>query len=112
VGAAGLNPTTAGLSASPRRLLALICGNHFGRIEGLEIRGGQPVFDPPPRIVLEFKFGAGDGARPRPAGEFVLKSAMAELFGCLAGFADAVVELLEIQHGLPFRMRVHDRTRL
>jgi len=94
---------------SPRRvgLLELMQSINFGRIEGLVVRDGEPVLDPRPRIVREVKFGGDNGPRPElGAGDFVLKAQVVELFGFFDRLQDGVVELIEVKHGLPFRMMV------
>ena len=45
------------LSERKRALLALLQQINFGRIEGLVVRGGEPVLEPPPRVLSTFKFG-------------------------------------------------------
>lgn len=40
--------TKASLTPARRRLLELMQEINFGRIEGLAVRGGEPVLDPPP----------------------------------------------------------------
>lgn len=95
------------LSPARRRLVELMQDLNFGRIERLEVQGGQPVFEPPPRVIREIKFGAHNG--PRHEGvlrDFVLKAQLVEFFACLDAFGDGVIERLEVQHGLPFRVIV------
>jgi hypothetical protein len=78
---------------------------NFGRIERLQVCGGQPVLSPPPRVVYEVKFGGENGPRPeRAARNFRLKDQVLELFAELDRLGDGVVETLEIRHGLPFRL--------
>jgi hypothetical protein len=97
--------TKAGLSPARRRLVELMQGLNFGRIEGLAVRGGDPVFDPPPRVVREVKFGGENGPRPeRAAADFVLKTQVAELFQQLDLLGDGTIDALEVKHGLPFRL--------
>ena len=48
------------------RLLEMMRDLHFGRIEHLFFRNGDVVFDPPPRVVREIKFGGEHGPRPVP----------------------------------------------
>ena len=101
------NPTKRGLSAPRRRLVELLQELNFGRVENLTVREGQPVLDPPPRIVREWKFGAEKGPRPeRAIGEFALKLQVVELFAALDELGDGVVDLIEVKHGLPFKMEV------
>jgi hypothetical protein len=97
------------LSPARRRLVELMQDLNFGRIERLEILDGQPVFDPPPRVVREIKFGARNGPRPEAAlRDFVLKAQLVEFFACLDTLGDGVIERLEVQHGLPFRVALEE----
>ncbi|MFO0839076.1 MAG: hypothetical protein U1D55_11200 [Phycisphaerae bacterium] len=98
---------TSSLSPPQRELLALFQRLNFGKIEQLIVRNGQPVFEPLPRIVREHKFGGENGPRPECAlAEFSLKPQARELFDALADMRDGVIERIEIQRGLPFRMLV------
>jgi hypothetical protein len=97
----------SGLSEGRRRLLELMQALNFGRIEGLPVRGGEPVLEPPPRAVREIKLGGENGPRPeagRP--DFPLKRQVGELFAHLAAVGDGTVEVLEVRHGLPVRLLV------
>lgn len=94
------------LTPARRRLVELMQQINFGTIEGLAVRRGEPVFDPAPRVVHEFKFGAAENG-PRGelgAGDFRLKAHLLELFQCLDAVGDATIERLEVKHGLPFRL--------
>jgi len=92
----------------PQRLLLIKMQQlNFGRIERLVVRDGEPVFDPPPRVVREVKFCAENG--PRPEGgrhDFALKAQVRELFAHLEALGSGVICRLEVKHGLPFRMTV------
>jgi len=100
------------LSAPRRRLLELMQEINFGRIEGLAVRGGEPVLDPPPRVVREIKFGGENGPRRElGSGDFALKAQAVEFFTHLSRLGDGTVEILEIKHGLPFRMSVEEAVR-
>jgi hypothetical protein len=101
------NLTKAALSAPRRRLLELMQSVNFGRVEGLLVRGGEPVFEPAPRVVREIKMGGENGPRPeRNAGNFLLKDQAVELFRHLDHLRDGEIEVLEVKHGLPFRLLV------
>ena len=94
-----------------RRLVELMQSLNFGRIEFLPVRDGQPMLDPPPRIVREYKLGAENGPRAELAtGNFLLKGQVIDLFRHLAELGTATVEVLEVKNGLPFRMLVAERT--
>lgn len=90
-----------------QRLIELMQRVNFGRIEGLVVTDGQPVLDPPPRIVREIKFGGENGPRPESViDNFALKVQVVELFRTFDDLRDGVIEVLEVKHGLPFRMAV------
>ena len=97
--------TKASLSAPRRRLLETMQRLNFGRIEDLEIRGGDPVFSPAPRLVQDIKLGGENGPRPELANaDFVLKTQVAEFFDHLSRLGDGSVESIEVKHGLPFKL--------
>ncbi len=100
-------PNKRGLSGARRRLVELMQDIYFGRIERLVVRGGEPVFDPSPRVVREIKIG-GDNAldSERCGTDFLLKSQVRQFFLELLRVGDGVIERIEVKHGLPFRVIV------
>jgi hypothetical protein len=97
----------ASLSPARGRLLEIMQRLNFGRIEHLVIEDGEPVLAPLPRLVREAKFGGDNGPRPElGARNFLLKTQLVELFRYLDTTRDVTIELLEIKHGLPFKMEV------
>ena len=97
----------AALSPARRHLLKICQQVNFGRIECLSLRAAQPIFDPPPRIVREIKFGGENGPR-RELGvaDFLLKRQVIELFEFFDEMQDGAIDVLELKHGLPFRLIV------
>lgn len=97
------------LSPSQQKLLTEMQRINYGRIEGLPVRRGEPVMDPPPRIVREIKFGGENGPRPEMAmADFALKSQVRDLLAQLEALGDGMVACIEVQRGLPFRMTVEE----
>jgi hypothetical protein len=97
----------AELSDGRRRLLRLMRELHFGSIEELEIRGGEPIFDPAPRVVREIKFGGENDPRPEAAAtDLAAKTQVTELLDSLTAIGDGTIGRLEVKHGIPFRMRL------
>jgi len=97
------------LTPSQQKLLAEMQRVNFGRIFDLEVRDGQPVMDPPPRVVREIKFGGDNGPRPEAVkADFTLKAQVRDLFVQLEALGDGVIPCIEIQRGLPFRMTVEE----
>ncbi len=102
-----INVTKSSLSPARRRLVEVMQWVNFGRLENLHVRGGEPVLDPLPRIVREIKIGGDNGPRPESRREdFLLKNHLTELFAHLDELGEGTVEVLEIKHGLPFRLLV------
>jgi len=83
---------------------------NFGRVEGLGVRDGEPVFPPPPpRVVREVKFCAENGPHPEAAKkDFALKAQVCELFAHMEAMGDGIIARIEVKHGLPFRMIVEE----
>ncbi len=99
--------TKAALSASRKRLLETMQRLNFGRIEGLEIRKGEPVFEPAPRIIQDIKIGGENGPRPELTIEdFALKGGVIELFDHLSRIGDGTLESIEVKYGMPFKLVV------
>jgi len=99
--------TLASLPPAGERLVKLMQEVNFGYVEGLPFRDGEPVFDPPPRVVREVKFCAENGPRPEAGRQdFALKAQVRELFAHLEALGSGVICRLEVKHGLPFRMTV------
>jgi len=96
------------LSAAQKRLLEIMQRVNYGLIEGLSVRGGEPAFEPPPRIVKDVKLGAADnGARPElDATDFALKREHIELLDHFNRLGDGLIERIEVKAGLPFRLIV------
>lgn len=92
--------------SDPRqRLIHLMQRINYGRIEDLSVCRGEPVFNPPPRVIREIKFGNDNGPRPESGKiSFPLKTQVRDLFAQLEALGDGVIECIEIQRGLPFRM--------
>jgi len=99
------------LSTRQQRFLEWMQRLNFGCILDLAVRDGQPVFDPPPRLVREVKFGGENGPRPETAKtDFALKAQVQDLFAHLEAMGDGVVQCIEVKHGLPFKMTVEEVT--
>lgn len=102
-------PTKSSMSNDRVQLIELMQRINYGRIEGLSVRRGEPMMDPPPRIVREIKLCGDNGPRPEAAkADFTLKAQVLDLFAQLEALGDGVIPCIEIQRGLPFRMTVEE----
>jgi len=101
--------TKAALSPARKRLVELMQKVNFGRIEGLQVRDGEPVFDPPPTVLQLFLFGKDNGPNASRGSEgFALKRRVTELFEVFDRERSFSVQQLMIDNGLPVRMTVAD----
>lgn len=93
------------LTPEGKRLISLVICIQFGRIESLHIAGGQPVLDPLPRIVREIKFGSEvSPGVPADRSNSVPKRQVQELLDLMRQVENGVIDVLEVRHGLPFRV--------
>jgi hypothetical protein len=95
------------LTEPQARLVGLLQQINFGRIEGLQVRGGMPVFEPPPRIVQKLKMGGDNAPRPEAAlADFLLKRQTIDLLDVVAKLGDGEIRTIEVHHGLALMVEV------
>jgi hypothetical protein len=99
--------TKSSLTPGLARLIELLQALNFGRIEGLVVQGGQPVFDPPPRIVQKLKMGADNAPRPEACyADFRLKDGVIELIEVVARVGTGEIRSIEVRCGLPVSVEI------
>lgn len=104
--------TKAALTPARKRLIELMQEINYGRIESLEVRNGEPVFDPPPTVLRLFLFGKDNGPNVSRSNDgFALKKKVAELFEVFDRERSLSIQELMIDNGLPVRMTVADAVR-
>ena len=85
---------------------------NYGRIEGLQIQDGEPVFDPGPTVLRLFLFGKDNGPNEsRGRHDFTLKNKIAEMFAIFDRERSLLIKELMIDNGLPVRMTATDTNR-
>jgi hypothetical protein len=95
------------LSPGRRDLIDLMFEIYYGQIENLVVCGGEPMLTPAPRIVRDVRLGRREVKRTvRNRRDFTLKAQLVDLFNHLDAIRDGVIDRIEIQAGLPFRIRV------
>ena len=100
-------PRKTTLSPPARRLVELMQRIHYGRIERLAVRDGQPVFEPTPVVVRKIKIAADNSPRPElAADDFALRKEVVECLEHLRAMGSGVVRCIEIKNGLPFSMDI------
>ena len=80
---------------------------NFGRIEDLTVRGGEPVFDPAPRVIQKVKIGGENGPRTElTCVDFLLKKQTIELLDAISALGEGTVLTIDVKHGLPFAVEI------
>ncbi len=104
---AGRSISKRTLSTERRRLVEVMQDLNFGRIEGVAVRDGEPVWDPAPRTLRDIRLRKSRGPhRMRGAPEFTLRAEVVELLEFFDRERSLLIETLDVQHGLPHRMVV------
>jgi hypothetical protein len=99
--------TKSASSTARKQLIEIMQRLAFGRIENLEVRGGEPSFAPPPRIIQDIKLGNEHAPRLELEGDdFLLKAAVIDLFEHLKRVGDGTVAVIEVRHGLPHKLEI------
>lgn len=96
------------ISSARQRLVHLIDDVHFGRICGIVVRGGEPLFDPPPSVVRTLKFGASEKPRGQH-GTTDHSPALSKLFTALDLIGNGVIHKIQVADGLPLLAEVEQR---
>jgi hypothetical protein len=95
--------TVRSISPARRQLLEILQTLNFGRIERLEVRSCEPVLDPRPYRIREYKFAGENGPRPEATlQDFVLKEQHLDLLRLLDDIRNGTILVLTCKHGLPF----------
>jgi len=105
------NVSKQDLSSCRASLLTLMQSINFGWIERLPIRHGEPILSPRPTVVREHRFGGENGPRPElGVSNFSVKSEIIELLAFFDELQNGVIDVLQVKHGLPFRMTVAEES--
>lgn len=99
------------LSASRQALVRLWQATNYGQIHHLEIRGGDPVLNPPPLILADIKLDSDEEPRSEvELTDFVLRDEIRRLMAWLDELKDGTIERIEVRAGIPRRMVFESRT--
>src|SRR5262249_22086525 len=102
-------PSDITLSPARRRLLEIIRGLQFGRVEDLHVQAGEPVFNPAPRFVRSQKFGvAREALGEQKLGTPRLKEQMTDLLALLDQVGTGVIRSIIVTDGLPLVAEVQE----
>jgi hypothetical protein len=97
------------LSHDGMQLLELMQRINFGRIEGLQVVNGEPVFSSIKSARSIHKLKGENGPRPElEIADFSLKQEVCELFRLIDRVGNGELDLIEIKHGLPFIVELNE----
>jgi hypothetical protein len=100
-------PRRASLSPACQRLVEVLQAVNYGRIEDLRAADGEPLFDPPPRVVRDVLLDRDDAPRPEAGrGDFTLRREVAALLRHVAAAAPGSTMTITVQAGLPVRLQI------
>ena len=94
----------AKVSLPRQQLLRQFQQLHFGRIECLGVRDGEPVLSPMPRRIKEFKPGSDNAPRPELNSDYYSRRQVIELLEYFDRIRNGTIDVIEIKHGLPFKL--------
>jgi hypothetical protein len=87
-------------------LVQLCIDLRYGRIDGLHIRGGLPVFDPAPQVIRTVKFGGPEEACPPTLAQVLSKPQTQALLRELSRVEGGCILRLEVRDSQPCFMEV------
>jgi len=93
------------LSPARQALVRLCQAVNHGKIEDLDVRQSEPVFDPFPVTLKDVKLDKIEEPRPELAlADFVLTSEVSRMLDLLDEMKCGAIRLIEVRDGIPRRM--------
>ena|ERR1041385_577091 len=98
------------LSMARQQLIVMAQRLCFGTIHCLQLREGEPVLAPPPRVVRRKKTGGPNQPRPEAdVPDFVLKHEWLDLFQDMDAIQNGSILSIQVAHGLPIVYEFEDQ---
>jgi hypothetical protein len=100
----------AQLSPARQELVRMCQKINYGQINVLVLRDSEPIYDPPPVVVIDVKLYRDDGPRPElEMADFVLRGDVQRLMNLFDKTQDGMIQRIEVQAGLPRRVVLESR---
>jgi hypothetical protein len=97
----------AGAPSSAFLVLVQLCIDlRYGRIDGLHVRRGLPVFDPAPQVIRTVKFGGPEEVSPPTLAQVLSKPQTQALLRELSRVEGGCILRLEVRDSQPCFMEV------
>jgi hypothetical protein len=95
------------LSPARQQLVRLCQTLNFGAVRSLEVRVGEPVFEPGPVVVYDWKLDGDDPPRPEVlTADFELRAEVRRMLAKLDQIGNGWIERIDVRAGLPRRMAI------
>jgi hypothetical protein len=92
------------LSAPRQALVRLLQSVNFGYLEGIEVRGCEPVFNPAPKVFVEVKLDTVSEPRPEmDLMDFELGHEVIRLVEQFDELGNGNIERIDVRYGIPRR---------
>jgi hypothetical protein len=115
-----LQPRPAGTSkpavrlcqlSDPLKVLVRLCQwIDYGQILELHVRDKEPVYDPPPTLLLDIKLDADASGRPESKlADFALCDELCRLLDRFDQMENGRIERIEVRAGIPRRILIEAR---
>ena len=97
----------AHLSPQRQALVRLFQSIEFGHVLDLQVRDREPVFNPPPRLLLEIKLDTSRKSRPElETADFELCDEVRSLLDRVDQMETGFVQRIEVRAGIPRRVLI------
>jgi|ERR1051326_1612201 hypothetical protein len=92
--------------SSPRKALVRLCQTtNYGYIRDLEVRNSDPVFSPPPLVILDVKLDTDEKRREEvELSDFALSAEVCRLLAQLDKIKNGTIERIDVREGIPRRV--------
>jgi len=95
----------AQLSPARQQLVRICQTVNYGQINVLLVRDGEPIYEPPPVVVIDAKLFRDDGPRPELGlADFELRDDVRRLMARLDEMREGMIERIEVRAGMPRRV--------
>jgi hypothetical protein len=94
--------------STPRQVLVRLCQSiDYGQILDLQVRDREPVFNPPPTLLLDIKLDAdSSGRHESELADFVLCDEVCRLLGRIDELQAGRIQRIEVRAGIPRRVLI------
>jgi hypothetical protein len=94
--------------SAPRQVLVRLCQSiDYGQILDLHVRDQEPVFNPPPTLLLDIKLDADGSGRPESElADFALCAEVCRLLDRIDEMQASRIQRIEVRAGIPRRILI------